>query len=103
MQQKYPFQSAFARRFLAQGNIEGRIEGRIEGKAEGLRQALALLLRGRSDSEAELLIELLGACPDDALESLGERLAESNTESEAITILQSAAAPLAQAEPRPAG
>ena len=92
MLQNYPFRSEFAQRFLALGREEGKmlgkLEGKIEGKTEGLRQGLHFLLRSRFRADETQWTSLLNACPDAALESLGERLADATTMTDAIASLQ---------------
>ncbi len=60
----YQYQSAFAKRYVAQGRAEGEAEGEARGEAKGLREAVARVLAARKLALSELGRTRLASCSD---------------------------------------
>ena len=88
---KYEFQSAFAKRFLAQGRSEGLEEGLErgleKGRAEGEAQALLAFLDAREISVAEEQRQRILACTD--LEQLSAWIRRAARVSSAAELFES--------------
>jgi len=75
----YEYQSAFARRYVAEGKAEGLAEGRSEGRSEGRIELILKLLTARFGTLPERIQTRVRSAQDTELDTVAERILTAQT------------------------